>query len=172
MAKLNKTQKKLRDQEAEFSKTVTDQKEIERLFPKHWLNMYRLMERPDIWGIVKPLVLDNKYSLRVNNGDFEPLLRNSALTDSDLVETSTAENEPLKVLKHPSCGDATLTLVAKIWHTGEGTSLDCITNFATENQIAKMYELFPPCKEDNKTLRYGTYASFTGEFLKNSNFGC
>lgn len=155
---LTQGQKKARDAERQIARTTTDAPEIKRLLQSRFAHSHayhQLLRRPEIWQTVRSL-LGNVY-LPEKEG-MEVLAENPALNDTELVELGVADEEPLKVLKHPNCGDLTLKRVAELWHSGRGKNLDCMSSWATSQQIERMYELHPPCRERNATLGYAEFA--------------
>src|SRR3989338_899484 len=155
---LTQGQKKVKNAERQLAQSVSNPAEIKRLLQSRFAygNAYHLLRRSEVWQIVKPL-LGTIY--HVKQDDMEVLAENSALSDAELIELGVAGAEPLKVLKHPNCGDLTLKKVAELWHScSRGKSLDCVSRWATDEQIQRMYELHPPCRESNPPLGYEEFA--------------
>lgn len=154
---LTKGQKKIRDIERVLAQTTTDAAEIKKLLQSRFAHSHayhQLLRRPEIWQTVRPL-LGSIY--HPEEEGVEALVKNPALTDTELVELGVADRKPLQVLRHEHCGDKTLTVVAKLWHNGRGQDLDCVPEWATAAQIERMYELYPPCREKNSTIGYAEF---------------
>ena len=155
---LTKGQKKVRDAERAIAATTTDAVAIKKLLQGRFAHSHayhQLLRRPEIWQIVSTLIGSVYHPEREG---MEVLVENPALSDAELVKLGVADTKPLQALRHPQCGDQTLTIVAKLWHSGRGQDLDCVPNWATAGQIEQMYELHPPCRERNSTLGYAKFA--------------
>jgi len=165
MAKLTKGQKKIRDAEKEESNTVIDPKRIAELFDKHSFNQSRLLARPEIWSTVKPLVVSalSSYPTAANlfqSGEYaEYLLENPALTDDDLAELQVPDVSALHCLAHVNCGDKCLLIISRLWESILNfKNIDCLTSWASIEQIERMYVLNPRCKTKNATLGAADFA--------------
>ena len=158
--KLTKSQKKFRDQQIEEAKAVTDASAAvelwERKYPKpqisEWVRYY-LLKNPNVWEAIRPLL---RASARITEAE-HALLENPALSDNDLFEFDVVDQRPLHTLRHPGCGDLCLSHIAALWEKNEGANIDCVPSWASKDQIERMFELRPSCKDNNATLEYNHF---------------
>jgi len=157
---LTKGQKRVRNSEGVEAKTVSDPKRIKELWTSryNYWSLGSFLRRSDIWKQILELQRENPQVMEEHH--LKILAEeNSAISDSELVELGVARRTPLYVLKNPNCGDECLAIVAELWETGESSNMDCVPNWATEEQIQRMYELRPSCEDNNQTVGYAQFLS-------------